>query len=125
MAKRQPVDFNINAPGLQITNPEAADRASAGQPPVDPNYPAHLHKYAGPGNPHEYKVAHNPEERAALERQGYGTAQEADAAGRKAEAAAAAGSSSSSAPATRKPAAKKKAAKKPAAAGADKPKAKK
>lgn len=110
---RLPIDFNAQKPdNLLITDPERAERESAGIP-TDREYPKHVHKFAGHGQIHEYKEVKNAKEESDARKDGWGTPGEATAHGHKLKAA----ESGEKAP----KAAKKAAAKKPAAPKAAKP----
>lgn len=95
---RQPKDFNHLKPdqaeGLgrfDITDPDRAENEKAGIP-ANVEYPKHLHKAVGAGLAHEYVVVTDEAGEKQARRDGYGSAQEADAVNRaassKADAAA-------------------------------------
>lgn len=55
-------EFNLSTPPKSITDPAGS---------VDAQYPAHVHKYAGPGRMNEFKVVTNDEEKAAALKDGW------------------------------------------------------
>lgn len=78
---RQPIDFNqleVGARHKVITDPDNEAKIASGQA-VSTEYPKHLHRFSGIGQAHEYVEVLDAKGEAAAERDGFGTAQEADA----------------------------------------------
>lgn len=88
MAKRQPKDFSYQKPDdKDITDPAGAEALKAGKP-FSTEYPKHLHKFAGEGNPFEYVEVLDEQDEAEKRAEGYASPQEVNAAQAKAKAKA-------------------------------------
>lgn len=88
MAKRQPIDFSYQKPDNKaITDPVGDDAIKAGAP-VSTEYPKHLHKFAGDGNPFEFVEVKNEDEEADERANGFKSVHEVNADQRKAKKAA-------------------------------------
>lgn len=107
---RQPKDFNhMDVKDRSITDPDGFAQQEAGVP-VDTEYPKHLHKFSGLGQPHEFVEVKNAAEEKLQRAAGWMGAKDADEVGHAAQRKLA--SASTSAPAGHAPHVKPKRAKK-------------